>query len=77
MTLVNATELVNNAFAVGDSTEFRQLSGGQLAVAGVAIAVISMILEFIAMSGFAPKVKITKKMSHFQMFEFSRQNVVK
>ena len=54
MTLLNTTELVNNAFP---TTEFRQLSGGQLAVAGVAIAVISMILEFIAMSGFAPKVK--------------------
>ena len=71
MTLVNATELVNNAFAAGgDSTEFRQLSGGQLAVAGVAIAVISMILEFIAMSGFAPKVQIAVlkklKLSHFK-----------
>lgn len=70
MTLVNATELVNNAFAVGDSTEFRQLSGGQLAVAGVAIAVISMILEFIAMSGFAPKVKITKKCHIFKCLNF-------
>ena len=70
MTLVNATELVNNAFAAGDSTEFRQLSGGQLAVAGVAIAVISMILEFIAMSGFAPKVKITKKSHIFKCLNF-------
>ena len=70
MTLVNATELVNNAFAGGDSTEFRQLSGGQLAVAGVAIAVISMILEFIAMSGFAPKVKITKKCHIFKCLNF-------
>ena len=34
----------------------RQLEAGQLAVAGVAIAVISMILEFIALSGFAPSV---------------------
>ena len=36
--------------------EFRQLPAGQLAVAGVAVAVISMILEFIALSGFAPSV---------------------
>lgn len=36
--------------------EFRQLGTGQLAVAGVAIAIISMILEFIALSGFAPRI---------------------
>ena len=28
--------------------DYRQLSNGELAIAGVAIAVISMILEFIA-----------------------------
>ena len=28
--------------------DYRQLSNGQLAIAGVSIAVISMILEFIA-----------------------------
>jgi hypothetical protein len=37
-------------------SEFRQVQPSQLAVAGVAIAVISMILEFIALSGFAPTV---------------------
>ena len=36
----------------------RQVETGQLAVAGVAIAVISMVLEFIAMSGFAPAVSL-------------------
>ena len=36
--------------------ESRQLEPSQLAFAGVAIAVISMILEFITLSGFAPSV---------------------
>ena len=54
MSLVNSTALTEG----GVGTEFRQLSGGQLAVAGVAIAAISMILEFIALSGFAPTVII-------------------
>ena len=36
----------------------RQVETGQLAVAGGAIAVISMVLEFIAMSGFAPSVSL-------------------
>ena len=35
--------------------DYRQLSNGQLAIAGVSIAVISMILEFIALSGFSPR----------------------
>ena len=35
--------------------DYRQLSNGELAIAGVAIAVISMILEFIALSGFSPR----------------------
>ena len=53
MSLANSTDITG-----GVGTEFRQLSGGQLAVAGVAIAAISMILEFIALSGFAPTVSI-------------------
>ena len=35
--------------------DYRQMSNGQLAIAGVSIAVISMILEFIALSGFSPR----------------------
>ena len=67
MSLVNSTDLSEGG---GIGQEFRQLSGGQLAVAGVAIAAISMILEFIALSGFAPTVSLFKKfLLHFiQMF---------
>ena len=39
-----------------ETSDFRQMQSSQLAIAGVAIAVISMILEFIALSGFAPSV---------------------
>ena len=45
--------MTENSTLVAD---YRQLSNGQLAIAGVSIAVISMILEFIALSGFSPKV---------------------
>ena len=46
-----------------DISDVRELPAGQLAIAGVAIAVISMILEFIALSGFAPSVSRDENIS--------------
>ena len=48
----------------------RQLEAGQLAVAGVAIAVISMILEFIALSGFAPSVSTLLRLLLSKLFSW-------
>jgi len=45
--------MTENSTLVAD---YRQMSNGQLGIAGVAIAVISMIVEFIALSGFSPSV---------------------
>ena len=44
--------MTENSTLVAD---YRQMSNGQLGIAGVAIAVISMIVEFIALSGFSPR----------------------
>ncbi len=62
-----AADLVSSLLELGTGSElqqtdtqaeFRQSQPQQLAMAGVAIAVISMILEFIALSGFAPTVSV-------------------